>query len=160
MNCFPRKRVREIHERNRLVFALIGGDFKPITRQITWKRESCEITRSILSLRCLKTDFLFRTFWSWTDHCKDYEWLCSAHMIVWNIKEMFENHLTYFTKQSKSPLVEAHFLFNFAHSEIEKADIALTLSISYILGPFIRGKIRRVLRKTRTFRINGTFRLK
>ena len=31
------------------------------------------------------------------------------------------------------------------------------------IGPFIRGKIRRVLhrtRKTRTFRINGTFRLK
>ena len=28
------------------------------------------------------------------------------------------------------------------------------------LGPFIRGKIRRVLHKTRTFRINGTFRLK
>ena len=28
------------------------------------------------------------------------------------------------------------------------------------LGPFIRGKIRRVLNKTRTFRINGTFRLK
>ena len=32
--------------------------------------------------------------------------------------------------------------------------------ISEILGPFIRGKIRRVLNKTRTFRINGTFRLK
>ena len=30
----------------------------------------------------------------------------------------------------------------------------------YLLGPFIRGKIRRVLHKTRTFRINGTFRLK
>ena len=29
-----------------------------------------------------------------------------------------------------------------------------------ILGPFIRGKIRRVLNKTQTFRINGTFRLK
>ena len=29
-----------------------------------------------------------------------------------------------------------------------------------IIGPFIRGKIRRVLYKTRTFRINGTFRLK
>ena len=28
------------------------------------------------------------------------------------------------------------------------------------LGPFIREKIRRVLNKTRTFRINGTFRLK
>ena len=28
------------------------------------------------------------------------------------------------------------------------------------IGPFIRGKIRRVLNKTRTFRINGTFRLK
>ena len=28
------------------------------------------------------------------------------------------------------------------------------------LGPFIRGKIRRVLNKTQTFRINGTFRLK
>ena len=28
------------------------------------------------------------------------------------------------------------------------------------LGPFIRGKIRRVLNNTRTFRINGTFRLK
>ena len=28
------------------------------------------------------------------------------------------------------------------------------------LGPFVRGKIRRVLNKTRTFRINGTFRLK
>ena len=28
------------------------------------------------------------------------------------------------------------------------------------LGPFIRGKIRRVLHKTRTLRINGTFRLK
>ena len=28
------------------------------------------------------------------------------------------------------------------------------------LGPFIRGEIRRVLHKTRTFRINGTFRLK
>ena len=27
-------------------------------------------------------------------------------------------------------------------------------------GPLIRGKIRRVLDKTRTFRINGTFRLK
>ena len=30
----------------------------------------------------------------------------------------------------------------------------------HTLGPFIRGKIRRVLHKTRTFRINGTFRLK
>ena len=30
----------------------------------------------------------------------------------------------------------------------------------FSLGPFIRGKIRRVLNKTRTFRINGTFRLK
>ena len=29
-----------------------------------------------------------------------------------------------------------------------------------ILGPFIRGKIRRVLNYTRTFRINSTFRLK
>ena len=29
-----------------------------------------------------------------------------------------------------------------------------------ILGPFIRGKIRRVLNKTRTFRINGTFHLR
>ena len=29
-----------------------------------------------------------------------------------------------------------------------------------LLRPFIRGKIRRVLHKTRTFRINGTFRLK
>ena len=29
-----------------------------------------------------------------------------------------------------------------------------------LLGPFIRGKIRRVLNKTRTFRINGRFRLK
>ena len=28
------------------------------------------------------------------------------------------------------------------------------------LGPFIRGKIKRVLHKTQTFRINGTFRLK
>ena len=28
------------------------------------------------------------------------------------------------------------------------------------LGPFIQGKIRRVLHKTQTFRINGTFRLK
>ena len=28
------------------------------------------------------------------------------------------------------------------------------------IGPFIRGKIRRVLNKTRSFRINGTFRLK
>ena len=28
------------------------------------------------------------------------------------------------------------------------------------LGPFIRGKIRRAFHKTRTFRINGTFRLK
>ena len=28
------------------------------------------------------------------------------------------------------------------------------------LGPFIRGKIRRVLHKTRTFRTNGTFRPK
>ena len=28
------------------------------------------------------------------------------------------------------------------------------------IGPFIRGKIRCVLHKTRTFRINGTFRLK
>ena len=28
------------------------------------------------------------------------------------------------------------------------------------IGPFIRGKIRRVLNKTRNFRINGTFRLK
>ena len=28
------------------------------------------------------------------------------------------------------------------------------------IGPFIRGKIRRVLNKTRTFRINGTFRPK
>ena len=27
------------------------------------------------------------------------------------------------------------------------------------IEPFIRGKIRRVLNKTRTFRINGTFRL-
>ena len=30
----------------------------------------------------------------------------------------------------------------------------------YTTGPFIRGKIRRVLHKTRTFRVNGTFRLK
>ena len=35
----------------------------------------------------------------------------------------------------------------------------------YTIGPFIRGKldasyIRRALNKTRTFRINGTFRLK
>ena len=29
-----------------------------------------------------------------------------------------------------------------------------------LLGPFIRGKIRSVLNKTRTFRIKGTFRLK
>ena len=29
-----------------------------------------------------------------------------------------------------------------------------------LIGPFIRGKIRRVLHKTQTFRINGTFRLK
>ena len=41
----------------------------------------------------------------------------------------------------------------------------LTLRGGYIhnkvtIGPFIRGKIRRVLHKTRTFRINGTFRLK
>ena len=28
------------------------------------------------------------------------------------------------------------------------------------IGPFIPGKIRRVLNKTRTFRVNGTFRLK
>ena len=28
------------------------------------------------------------------------------------------------------------------------------------IGPFIRGKIRRVLNKSRTFRVNGTFRLK
>ena len=28
------------------------------------------------------------------------------------------------------------------------------------VGPFTRGKIRRVLNNTRTFRINGTFRLK
>lgn len=33
--------------------------------RITWKRQSFEITRSIVSLRCLKTDFLFRTFWPW-----------------------------------------------------------------------------------------------
>ena len=31
-------------------------------------------------------------------------------------------------------MVETNFLFNFAHSEIEKAYIALTLSISYILS--------------------------
>ena len=31
---------------------------------------------------------------------------------------------------------------------------------SFPIGPFIRRKIRRVLNKTRTFRINGTFRLK
>ena len=30
----------------------------------------------------------------------------------------------------------------------------------YLIGPLIRGKIRRVLRKMRTFRINGTFCLK
>ena len=34
------------------------------------------------------------------------------------------------------------------------------LSWIKILGPFIPGKIRRVLNKTRTFRINDTFRLK
>ena len=33
-------------------------------------------------------------------------------------------------------------------------------SMHVTLGPFIRGKMRRVLHKTRTFRINGTFRLK
>ena len=38
---------------------------------------------------------------------------------------------------------------------------SLDLSVTAAtLGPFIRGKIRRVLNKTRTFRINGTFRLK
>ena len=47
---------------------------------------------------------------------------------------MCKNHQTWFTKQTKSALVETHFLFNFAHSEIEKAYIALTLSISYILS--------------------------
>ena len=45
------------------------------------------------------------------------------------MKEMLENY----QKQKKSALVETHFLFNFAYSEIEKAYIALTLSISYIL---------------------------
>ena len=35
-----------------------------------------------------------------------------------------------------------------------------TVSKRTRIGPFIRGKIRRVLNKTRTFRINGTFRLK
>ena len=34
------------------------------------------------------------------------------------------------------------------------------LNTNETLGPFIRGKIRRVLNKMRTFRINGTFRLK
>ena len=29
-----------------------------------------------------------------------------------------------------------------------------------IIGPFLRGKMRRVLNKTRTFRPNGIFRLK
>ena len=33
-------------------------------------------------------------------------------------------------------------------------------ALSNLLGPFIRGKIRLVLNQTRTFRINGTFRLK
>ena len=32
-------------------------------------------------------------------------------------------------------------------------------ALSNLLGPFIRGKIRLVLNQTRTFRINGTFRL-
>ena len=43
----------------------------------------------------------------------------------------------------------------------------LFLAVLVSLGPFIRGKIRRVLHrtrlkinKTRTYRINGTFRLK
>ena len=36
--------------------------------------------------------------------------------------------------QTKSALVETHFLFNFAYSEIEKAYIALTLPISYTLS--------------------------
>ena len=35
-----------------------------------------------------------------------------------------------------------------------------TKGCSTSLGPFIRGKISRVLHKTRTFRVNGTFRLK
>ena len=38
--------------------------------------------------------------------------------------------------------------------------VVLLLRSFATIRPFIRGKIRRVLNKTRTFRINGTFRLK
>ena len=39
-------------------------------------------------------------------------------------------------------------------------DFEATENVCDTLGPFIRGKIRRILNKTRTFRINSTFRLK
>ena len=48
-------------------------------------------------------------------------------------------------------------LCHYFEKEDDKFDGYLALSI---IGPFIRGKIRLVLNKTRTFRINGTFRLK
>ena len=46
------------------------------------------------------------------------------------------------------------------NSKIENEIYQGELSRGNIIGPLIRGKIRRVLNKTRTFRINGTFRLK
>ena len=43
---------------------------------------------------------------------------------------------------------------------LELVALVTWLWTSLAIGPFIRGKIRRVLHRTRTFRINGTFHLK
>ena len=80
--------------------------------------------------------------------------------VIWHVFSEVANELG--VRKAFCELVpEEQLLWNQRVQMMSVPDWMLLLcKLESTIGPFIRGKIRRVLHKTRTFRINGTFRLK